>query len=601
MRSWTRSSTISPRCAALVASALLTAPHAGAQDDVVRITGSRLPLSDVLPGQQVRILEPSGASLPDAVRAAPELHVDQPGAPAGFGSLYLRGADPNHAVILLDGVKLNDPTNARGGGFDFGALDPRALERIEVLPGASSAVYGADAMAGVVNILTAPPRGTGPHITGGIGGLGYRQLGAGYDGSKVRILGSAVEDGGREDLGSKRIRSVTLRAPQLAMHAWRHDSAAFPEDSGGPRFAERRELERRETDSLAASLQAFSQAALRVQLGLLHHEADTSSPGVAPGVRDPFGVPPSESQARFTRGSATGSAQFGAALVGIEYQREDGTLDSMLFFDPSAVPANFALERDTRSIFGEARVFYGPAVTAHGGVRIDDVEGHRAQTSALVSLRYRFVGLSLGTGFKPPSFFALGHPLVGNPALAPEESESAQLSVATSDTARVRSRAAAFRTNYSNLIDFDPGPPPRLVNRRSVRIEGLQYDAAATLLPGIHATLGAARLYYELPEGADPLRSRPRSKVSAGMSAALSETVSVQLKASRVGRVFDSSIPTGGRYLESYFVLDAGISYRAGKHEALLALDNVFDRDYEQFIGFPSPGRRLRIQASVGF
>ena len=559
----------------------------------MRITGSRLPVSEALPGQQVRVVPPAGASAAQAVRAAPELHVDE----QGFGSLYLRGADPNHAVILLDGVKLNDPTNPRGGGYDFGALDPRMMERIEVLPGASSAIYGADAMSGVVNILTAPPRGSGASLRGGLGGLGYRQVGATYDAQRIRLSASALEDGGKADLGEKTIHAVSLRAPQLALHAWRHESATFPEDSGGPRFAERRELERRETDNLLGSIQGYARAGgatVRAQLGAVHQAADTSSPGVAPGTRDPFGIPPSVSSARFTRWSAATTAQLGPALLGAEFQREDGRLESTLFFGPSTQPANFALQRDTLSAFAEARAPFGP-VSTQAGVRVDDVEGFSAQTTALAALRYGALGLTLGTGFKPPSFFALGHPLVGNADLLPEESASAEVSIAWPRSDKVRSRAAAFRTDYANLIDFDAGPPPRLVNRRDVRIDGLQYDAAVTV-ERVEASVGAARFYYESEA---PLRSRPRTKVNAAIGAPLGETLSFQVKAVRVGRVFDSSVPTGGRYLDPYIVLDAVLAYRRGVLEAQLALDNVFDRHYEQFIGFPSLGRRLRLQASL--
>ena len=85
------------------------------------------------------------------------------------------------------------------------------------------------------------------------------------------------------------------------------------------------------------------------------------------------------------------------------------------------------------------------------------------------------------------------------------------------------------------------------------------------------------------------------------LRAALGERVSLQLNGVRIGRVFDSSIPTGGRYLEPYVVVDAALAYVAGKAEAVLALDNVFDRSYEQFIGFPAPGRRLRAQLSYAF
>ena len=94
------------------------------------------------------------AKLSDILRRVAGLHVDQVGGRGGTGSLYMRGADPNYTLVLVDGVRVNDPTNARGGSFDFSALDVADVERVEIARGPYSAVYGGDALAGVINIVT---------------------------------------------------------------------------------------------------------------------------------------------------------------------------------------------------------------------------------------------------------------------------------------------------------------------------------------------------------------------------------------------------------------------------------------------------------------
>lgn len=157
---------VAPAARALLL-ALLVSAAAAQEEDTVYVTGSRLPVSEPALGQDAahRSAETVRAapSLPDALRGLSELHADPP---RGFSSLYLRGADPNHTAVFLDGVKVNDPTNPRGGGFDLGMIDLHALDRLEVLPGASSAIYGADAMAGVLSLISAPPRGTGLRVGG---------------------------------------------------------------------------------------------------------------------------------------------------------------------------------------------------------------------------------------------------------------------------------------------------------------------------------------------------------------------------------------------------------------------------------------------------
>ena len=589
----------------------LVAGAARAQDDdVVRIIASRLPTAETGVAQNFRIFGREAitprASLAELLRAAPELHVDQPGAPAGFTSLYLRGGDPNHTVYLIDGVRVNDLTSPRGGGFDLGSLDPQAIERVEVLPGASSALYGADAMAGVVGIRSLRPQSTGARAGVGVGGLGYTTLWATHDGATLRADAAALEDGGTTDLGLRRVHSISLRSRSVSLRAWQHETKVFPEDSGGPRFALLRELERREATNLLATAEthkAVGGGMLRLRFGALAQEQDLDSPGVAPGLRDPFGLPRTLSISQFTRWSALATAEFSNALLGAEYQREEGDMDSQLFFGPSAVPASFSLSRNTRSVFGEARAELAPQLSAQGGIRMDDVDRYGAQANVQAGLRYFLragpsIALNVGTGFKPPSFFALGNPLVGNPDLRPEESDSGELSISSSDEVTTRHRLSLFRSRYRDLVDFDPGPPPRLVNRSDVTIDGVEYSISTSLADGLTAGAGFSSLSFNLPAGTGPLRSRPRHKANATLTAVLPGSVRLQVLASRVGRTFDSSIPTGGQYLPAYLVVDSTFSYENDGTRLTVALDNLFDRDYEQFIGFPVPGRRLRLQAS---
>src|SRR4051812_20452696 len=128
--------------------------------DEVVVACSRLPtpLTDL--GTNVTVLNRTDfdaqkpTQLADVLRNVAGVHIDQVGGRGGTGSLYLRGADPNYTLVLVDGVRVNDPTNARGGSFDFSTLDVADIERVEIARGPYSAVYGGDALAGVINIVT---------------------------------------------------------------------------------------------------------------------------------------------------------------------------------------------------------------------------------------------------------------------------------------------------------------------------------------------------------------------------------------------------------------------------------------------------------------
>src|SRR3954470_15006040 len=136
-----------------------TTPVPPSQPEIV-VTGSRVAAPPEELGANVTVLSRGDfdvqkpAKLADILRRVAGIHIDQVGGRGGTGSLYMRGADPNYTLVLVDGVRVNDPTNARGGSFDFSTFDIADVERVEIARGPYSAVYGGDALAGVINIVT---------------------------------------------------------------------------------------------------------------------------------------------------------------------------------------------------------------------------------------------------------------------------------------------------------------------------------------------------------------------------------------------------------------------------------------------------------------
>jgi outer membrane cobalamin receptor len=108
----------------------------------------------IISREQIAVQQATGVT--DLLRQVPGVHIDQAGARGGISSVYVRGSDPNFTVVLIDGVKVNDPTNSRGGSFDFSTLSTDNIERIEIVRSPLSAVYGSDALGGVINIRVVP-------------------------------------------------------------------------------------------------------------------------------------------------------------------------------------------------------------------------------------------------------------------------------------------------------------------------------------------------------------------------------------------------------------------------------------------------------------
>ncbi|MES1263454.1 MAG: TonB-dependent receptor plug domain-containing protein, partial [Peristeroidobacter soli] len=143
------------------------------------VTGSRVATTEDNIAANVTVLDREDfdvekpVKLADVLKRVSGVHIDSVGGRGGTGSLYMRGADPNYTLVLVDGVRVNDPTNARGGSFDFSALDVADIERVEIARGPYSAVYGGDALAGVINIVTRQAHAEKGHASADVMGGAY--------------------------------------------------------------------------------------------------------------------------------------------------------------------------------------------------------------------------------------------------------------------------------------------------------------------------------------------------------------------------------------------------------------------------------------------
>lgn len=571
-------------------------------------------------------------SVIDLLRQVPGVHIDQAGGRGSVSSVYLRGGDPNFTVVLIDGVKMNDPTNSRGGSFDFSTLNPEDIERIEIVRGPISAVYGSDALSGVINIITRKGEAKasrGVELAGGL--YGYWRTVAEAQGMlgtmDYAVSGSYVDNG--EPVEGSEFHNVTfytnmglppadnMELRWLVRYA-RSDTEAFPDDSGGPRFAVIRAVETRDIQELTLGLTfthtPFPWWEYQIQFGLYNRKEDIDSPGVAPGLRDPFGIPASTTDNAFWRYELTVRHLFpvtkGLQLaIGAQAQFEDGTSTGSLIFFGFPVPTNFTLTRDIWAPFFEVQVSVLPGLLVQGGVRVDLPEGFDTEVSPRAGASYTFAATgttlrgSWGEGFKLPSFFALGHPLVGNTALQPETSQSFDVGITQALWGkRLTIGVTYFSQTFKNLIDLNEGPPPLLVNRSKVTAEGVEMSLNIAPWSALNFLAHLTYLQTDIKGTAEELRNR--SKWRGGFSIRWQTLANLQvlLKALFVGAVLDSSIPTGDVMLEAYARVDLTVHWTVNPTVAIfLTVDNLLDADYEEFVGFPAPGINPRLGVRVRF
>ena len=608
----------------------------------VVVSGSRLPATPSGLAQSVTVIDQkeiqqgNPARIEDVLGRVGGVYVDQAGKSGGFSSLYMRGAENSHLLIMVDGVKVNDPTTTRGSAYDLSSIDVHQVERIEVLRGPASAIHGGEALAGVVNVITkksAKP-GVSGNVYGAAGQDKHRKVGGlvaiGGEGLNGQASIGHSRDGksGGDDgyvrlntlSGSLRLNPSQWLEGGLFAHRADRKSDAFPDDSGGPRLAVNREKTRRDaTDTTyGASFAAGDPSLVRVQAGasIYDRKENANNAFVDPGVRFPVPAFVSDTDFKRTTVNATAShnyASLASVVVGLEYQNEDGGLTSVGDFDFDGAPDNlqFKLKRRTDSVFGEGRIQMGQGVSLQIGLRRDKVQGLAARTTPHLGAVWDLpngattLKANYSEGFKPPSFFALGFPIGANPNLKPERSKNAELTLAHRFDGEASSvQVSVFQINYQDLVDFTVDPvtfAPLNVNRGAIVVKGVEPTLKFRVSGSLQAQAGLTWLNINEKDGLAPLRNRPEKKASASVVYNFDERSSLFAAATKTGGFLDRSNPTADIQMPGFTTVDVAYSLAFGAMRAKFAIDNVLDESYEQFVGFPARGRRLRAELRADF
>lgn len=591
----------------------------------VLVTGSRI-AGSLQSGASVTVVtreeldRQQPTSVIDVLRHVPGLHIDQKGGRGGVSSVYMRGADPNYTLVLIDGIAVNDPTDSRGGAYDFSALDPADIERIEIARGPLSAIYGGNAVAGVINVITRRSPRQGLNAEAHLGEEGMQRASLRADTTTGATSWSAMvseADDGKQLIGD-RFRALQFSGAasyvpnaDTSVHLnARHvqsDRSAFPDDSGGPTFATLRGTEKSDSEETLMGATAAHTVNDRIDyaasVSYFRRVGSQNSPGVAAGARDPFGIPASTRDITFERVGTTVSGTFALAdsvtvVTGAEVYRESGDVTGNLDFGGFAMPTEFALERTQWAGFSEAAVQVQPNWSVRAGLRIDDSDTQTATTSPRLNISYDVpllrtqVSATYSEGFKLPSMYALSDPIVGNATLKPERSDSYELSIRSLPTQqRLQWELTYFEATYRDAIDFDPGPPPRLVNRTRIDTHGVEASARAGLNERLFIAANVLHTSNDIAGTDQELRNRPewRGSLSVEWIPAQEWTLAAALVSS--GSFVDSSIPTGEVRLSSYSRLDVSASRQLGAHARLVfRIANVTDEDYQEYVGFRAAG-----------
>ena len=431
--------------------------------DPILVTGSAHPTRlqrttqshTILTKKEYTPLQPN--RLASLLQQIPGVHLDEMGGRGGISSIYLRGADPNFTLIMLDGIPLNDSTNQRGGSADLSTIPIDHISRVEIVRGPLSAFYGGDAMAGAINLVT------DSHTEDFEEDSNIRVLieGGRFDSRKGLVQGKGSVGPVSANLSYSHSRNEEqVEKDAFSQHAvgWNiaMDSTAdwdirltglytdssvrsFPEGSGGPKLAILRDTEQRKTHTfltgLTASLWAPSAWHHQVFFSISKRSQEVDNPGVL-STPSLFQIPPTRFNTRYHRYQARltetwavtphWTFSFGGQITH-ERGTRSGTQDLSSFGGRSDEPVDFSLNRTFGGTFVELTSTAWEKLTLNAGARLDLSENVQPRVSPRFGAKYQLLPLlhirgGYGKGFKLPGLASLGDPIIGNPALKPETS-----------------------------------------------------------------------------------------------------------------------------------------------------------------------------------
>lgn len=607
-------------CPAAVA-ALLVVPAVAAagprEETVVTATRTPVPLADTLASVSVvereELVQLQPLDLVDVFDTLPGLDTTRSGGPGSSAGLMIRGNDSGHTLFLVDGQRIGSATL---GSTSFQYLNPDQIERIEVVRGAHSSLYGSDAIGGVVQVFTRDGSGApGSYANVGGGSHGQYQVAAGTSGAAGNWryafnaayldtdgIDNLVDDSGfNGDDDGYRNRSVNgslgytfSGGADISLRYLALDTRNEYDDANAP-------------ESRPYSDGWMQNVNLRGRLPVTDSWLSTLSLGVATDDSDDYdGVTGSNiGDFRTTREQLFWQNDFrfsrdDVLTLAYEYY-DDEVASSSLYEDAAGDPVS---HRSNEAWIGELQLGLAPLDLVLGA-RSDDNEEFGRETTGSLALGvdlgdHHRVTASWAQGFKAPTFNDLYWPAgpytAGNPDLVPETSENRELGL-RGDYGTWQWSLAWFDNDVEDLINWAPGADfvfrPYNVDRADIR--GAELMAAAEL-GAWH--LEASYTYAEARDaGGDRLLpGRARSNLVVNADRVWGRwQLGLSFKA-RGPRYTDAA---NEGELPGYGTIGLRARYRLWRNlVARLRVDNLLDKDYQLNEGYNQDGRNIQLGLS---
>jgi vitamin B12 transporter len=604
-----------------------TRTRARAEDATTSVT--------VIPGNTIEQRDLTAVS--DALRDVPGVGITAFGSPGQSAFASIRGAAPDQVLVLLDGVEVNSPTV---GQFDFANLTTENVARIEIVRGGGGALYGSEAIGGVVNVLTR--RGEGPLHTG-------FSVDAGSAATHREVLGLSgahgpfALSGTASLLATGGFRSINDDSRNFST-VWRGDADLLPGATlrGFLRYTDARaglvdfnvaDHGRLDPDAHGRSDFFLTKGEWEhALLENLNYRAAVSFVRDNERFRDDTVGDEGESEpvviGHFPTEIITAETQWdylwhqlALTTVGLEFKERSARIFKQQNDGPdetdTAEVERFNANRSNVAVYAQEQLrFLNDQMHGVGGMRYDHDDGFGDQLtfsgsgSYLARPTHTRLRVGYAEGFRAPTFNELFEPTLGNPTLRPETSWEINAGL-TQDFVggRLRLEPTYFYREVANLIeevaDQLPGPlagVPEGEAARNVpkaRIQGVELIARGQALRWLSVSGSYTYLNFVTPTGT--LLNRPRHGGSVAISATRTDLLragdraSANLLVYAVGRR-DSADPARDfevGQIGSYARTDLSLQYQLARPLDALTFTatayNLLNRDYAESIGFPAP------------
>lgn len=571
-------------------------------EERVEVIG-KVPLTRALQSVSVldseRIQDGGHDGLKGLLNQCPGMLVLNAGNPAQFAYAFARGASVNQMLYLVDGVKLHDPSSALAGNFAF--LDPRQLEKVEVVRGPLSNLHGSSAMGGVVHLLTRKQEGVGFSLAGGSHGTWDSQVRFGKRLKDFHLfLNGGIlhyEDGQVNDRVER--RSFTVDGG-WARQGWSLGLSVFASllDAGIPRNLGAATPRRRYgQDNLIVAVPLSLELGRRGRFdftGSFHwNRYDFRDPDDAWNPQFANESLLAEAQAKLTTRvletvKLTAGADFSAQRI--------ANSENHQALIPRAVTA-------TASAYADLQAELGRVLLA-ASLRFDKHEGLAGVLSPQIGLSFNptpslKLRASASQSFRAPAPPERLNPYWGNPGLLPETGRAIE---AGGDLYLdgLQCGLTLFASDYRNLIGFSP-LTSRFANLHRARISGVEASFDWRILPALRARASYTYLHtLDVQYGRELLR-RPRHALGAALSYRAASGLAATVEATGVGRRLDYdellwAVAENRGFQQLGLMLSLPLRKRLS---AFCRVDNALNARYEEVLGYPAPLRRLLLGVMV--